>query len=184
MPNRWTARYHRYKSAPRTWDPGAGGKKPPICWEDHLTWTLGEDPDGLRFVEISDRMLTGHYYPRDVIESFGLWTDEGREIRAGDRILQCARLLPFSAWPALWAMTEVFVAARTTESCYLGYVTTQRHFGRGIWRANLIRARDGLTLEVISTSGPQSWLFWIGLPIARFLQKRAWRRAAQEFNKI
>jgi uncharacterized protein (UPF0548 family) len=129
-------------------------------------------------------MMSGHYYPPDVIECFGPWMDEGRDIRAGDRMLQRARLLPFSRWPGLWSMTEIYVAERTATTSTLGYVTTRRHFGRGIWKAELKREGGELTITVEGFSGPASWQFWLGLPVARYLQRRAWRRAIQEFSTL
>jgi|SRR5579862_7034966 len=177
-------RYERYRSADLTWDPVKGGRRPLICWVDSSFSFLGEDLDGSGFVEVSGRMLGGRYYPPDAIDFFGPWEDEGRELKVGDRILQRARLFPFSNWPVLWAMTEVFVAERTSTTCHIGYVTTRRHFGRGLWQARLSRTEEGLELEVESISGPQSWLFWVGLPLGRYLQQRAWRRAILEFARI
>jgi hypothetical protein len=99
-------------------------------------------------------------------------------------MLQRARLLPFSPRPGLWSMTEVFLAKRTPTTCSLGYVTTRKHFGRGIWQATLSVVEDDLELKVTGFSGPASWQFWLGLPVARYLQMRAWRRAIQEFTKL
>lgn len=184
MPPAIRERFEAYKDAPLTWHPTTGGRRPLITWNDSMAKKLGPDPDGHRFAAISARMLGGHYYPPDSIEFFGPWMELGRDIRVGDRILQGARLLPFSRWPVLWAMTEVFAAEKTDEVCTLGYVTTQRHFGRGTWQATLERKDGALELTVRSLSGPQSWLFWVGLPVARYLQLRAWRRAFEEFAKI
>lgn len=177
-------RYESYRHSPLSWDPLKGGKRPLVAWNDDHTYDLGRDPGGQRFQTVSKRMLSGDYYPPDAISSFGPWIDEDREIRVGDRNLQRARVLPFSAWPVLWSMTEIFVAERTETTCILGYVTTKKHFGRGIWHAELSRRGDALEMHVTGFSGPASWQFWLGLPVARWLQKRAWRRAIEEFRVL
>lgn len=65
----------------------------------------------------------------------------------------------------------------------IGYVTTTRHHARGAWSAEL-RLREGaLSIQVQSTASPRSALFWLGLPLARWLQLRARRRALEEFAK-
>jgi hypothetical protein len=177
-------RYEKYRLSELSWRLVEGGKLPLVAWKDHLSEDLGEDPDGNRFAEISKRMLDGRYYPPDTLEFFGPWMDEGREIRVGDRILQRARLLPFSSWPVLWAMTEVFTAERTATMTTLGYLTTKNHFGKGRWQATLERDGTRLRLTVDAISGPGSLLFWVGLPVARWLQMRAWRRAFETFRTV
>ena len=93
-------------------------------------------------------------------------------------------IVPFLCLLSAWAMTEVFVAERSDSACTLGYVTTEKHFGVGKWQSTVVRERDELKITVKSISAPRSWLFWVGLPIARYLQKRAWRRAIEEFRAI
>lgn len=177
-------RFEPYAHSPLSWHVGQTGKPALISWHDHLEEDLGPDPYGSRFTEISQRMLSGRYYPPDAIEFFGLWQVERRDLRAGDRILQRARLLPFLPSIGLWAMTEAYVAESGDDTASFGYLTTRKHFGRGIWTATLRRTDGQLVLTVDGLSGPQSWLFWLGLPIARALQKRAWRRAVEEFRKV
>lgn len=65
----------------------------------------------------------------------------------------------------------------------MGYVTTAHHHGRGIWQACLERKGGVLTIRVRGIACPQSLLFWLGLPVSRYLQKRAWRRAIETFCK-
>jgi hypothetical protein len=184
MPPEARRRFDAFASAELTWHPVRGGDVPLVVWRDRLEKDLGPDAGGERFEAIAQRMLGGRYYPPDVLEFFGLWLEEEREIRAGDRMLQRARLVPWLRRPVVWAMTEAFVAERGPDACTIGYVTTRRHFGRGIWQATLTRREGRLTLLVESTAGPGSWLFWLGLPYARFLQLRARRRAVEEFRKL
>jgi hypothetical protein len=178
-------RYEAYHVAPVTWAAGRADSPGKVIWNDHRSEDLGEDLDGGRFTLIAQQMMNGRYYPPDAIEFFGPWIDEKRELRVGDRILQRARLLPFAPYPALWAMTEVYVAEWTPLSCTLGYVTTARHFGRGIWTAKLAHSpRSHLILTIEAQTAPQSWLFWVGMPVARWLQKRAWGRAVEVFRDL
>ncbi len=167
-----------------TWDPVTGGKAPAICWCDSVSAYLGKDPTGKAFQTISRRMLSGRYYPTSVIEFFGMWIQEGRNMRPGDRILQRIRMFPILPWPILYAMTELFCAEYTDTTCSIGYTTTENHYGRGMWQATLTKDGDELELVVRSTAGPGSWQFWVGLPYARWLMVRARNKAIQDFTSL
>ncbi len=174
------ARFEDGVTAPLTWSPIDGGSPAFVCFRDSLTEDLGPDPAGERFRTISDKMLNGDYYPPDAVEFFGLHQDENRQIIPGDRIQQIAPLGPLR----FWSMVEIYVTERREDMCKIGYVTTERHHGKGIWTATLTRANDELTITVESTASPHSFLFWAGLPFARLLQLRARRRAIEEFRKL
>ena len=170
-----------WRSVPLTWNPATGGKRPLVCWEDDFTYDLGQDPDGTRFEEIAGRMTSGNFYPKDVIEFYGDWILEERDMRQGDRVLQKA-VLP---GVRLWSMAEMFVVQRGPTETSIGYVTTQRHFGRGKWQATMTRSAKGaLILHIRATAGPGSFWFWIGLPVARFLMVRARLSAVKEFRNL
>jgi hypothetical protein len=167
-------------SAPVSWSPPDGGKEAMVCFKDSLTENLGDDPTGERFTKIADKMMNGDYYPSDAVQFFGLHQDEKRNIKPGDRIQQIAPLGPLK----FWSMIEIFVAERTDDTCKIGYVTTKKHHGRGIWSATLTRKDQKLSILVESIASPHSFLFWIGLPVARALQQRAKWRALEEFKKL
>jgi hypothetical protein len=170
-------RFDRYATSPTTWDPVTGGRRPAVAWDDDLTVDLGPDMDGHRFKDIADLMVTGRYYPPDII-LFHRPTDA--PLRVGERVLQQA----FCRGLSLWSMVEIFLAERTEDACRIGYVTTAKHHGRGIWQAHLSRGNGRLSLRVFSTAGPQSFWFWIGLPVARYLQLRARRKALERFRSL
>ncbi len=171
------------EECPLTWHPTEGGKRPWIAWDDDKHFDLGDDPTGERFVRLKERMLSGNYYPPNIIRFYGRFRNEGRHLRPGDRIIQKAFLLSSTQLFYLWSAAEIFVAQASDSECTIGYVTTSRHFGRGIWQAHL-QAIDGqLKLHVSSIAGPQHWLFWTFLPIARLIQKRAWRAAVEDLKK-
>jgi hypothetical protein len=175
------------ESAELTWDPITGGRRAWICFEDDETYTLGSDPGGKRFEQIVQRTLEGHYYPADAVVVHGRFQQEGRQIRAGDRLVQSAPLLLGLGGPRLWSSVEVVLAATehmpAGHRFRFGYVTTELHHGCGIWQAELTLIRDELSIRVRGTASPHSWLFWLGLPVARYFQRRAWRRAIEEFRK-
>ena len=175
------ARFEDGIQAPLSWSPTTGGKRAFICFTDHLIADLGPDPDGTRFVVISQRMMNGDYYPPDAVQFYGLFRDERRTIEAGERIQQRA---PMFAGLFAWSMVEIYIADLREDFCQIGYVTTEKHHGRGIWTATLTRTDGKLSLTVESIASPHSFLFWVGLPIARFLQLRARRRAIEEFRKL
>lgn len=170
--------------APLSWHRTEGGKRSFVCFEDELVEDLGPDADGSRFNMIAERMLSGRYYPGDAVQFYGLFQDENRHLRPGDRIQQRAPILPFWDGLVAWSMAELFVAEKTGSKCSIGYVTTQKHHARGIWRADLVLADGQLTLTVKSTAFPNSFLYWLGIPVARYLQLRARRRAIEEFRRV
>ncbi len=175
------ARFEDGLNAPLSWSPTEGGWRAFVCFEDHLVEEIGPDPDGTRFVAISNKMMNGDYYPPDAVQFYGLFRDEQRTIVAGERIQQRA---PIMAGLFAWSMVEIYVAELHSEQCKIGYVTTEKHHGRGIWTATLTRSAGKLSLTVESIASPHSFLFWVGLPIARYLQLRARRRAIEEFRKL
>ena len=136
--------------APLSWHPTEGGKRSFVCFEDELVEDLGPDADGTRFNMIAERMLSGRYYPRDAVQFYGRFQDENRPLRPGDRVQQRAPILPFWDGLVAWSMAEIFVAEKSDSTCSIGYVTTRKHHGRGIWRADLVLANGHLTLTVKS----------------------------------
>lgn len=174
----------RAQTSPLTWHPVEGGQRAWICFDDDKTYDLGPDPDAARFNRIADRMMSGRYYPPDAVQ-FVRSPDVGdAALQSGERILQRAPLFCRLGGPLLNSAVEIYVAMRTSELCRIGYVTTDFHYGRGIWTAELIRSGDHLRIRVWSTASPHSILFWLGLPIARAIQLRARRRAIEEFRKL
>ena len=172
----------RVQGSPLSWDPAKVGKRGRVVFEDDKIYDLG--PDGAGFDEVAARMLGGCYYPTDAIRVYGYFQAQGRPIQIGDRLLQQAPLLLGCGGPVLNAGVEVIEASMTKDECQLGYVTTEFHFGKGVWNARLYREKGRLLLRVWSTTLPGSWLFWVALPIARWYQLRARRRAVQEFRKV
>ena len=170
------------EQAPLTWDPVKRGKGAWVCFDDTKTYDLGPDPTGTRFQEISDKMLGGRYYPPDAIRAYGKFIGEHRPLRVGDRVLQQAPLFCKGGGPLLNSAVEIYLADLTDDRCRLGYVTTAFHYGRGIWNAELVKREGHLWLTVQGTASPNSWMFWLGLPVARWMQLRARRRAVEEFR--
>ncbi|MEQ1822002.1 MAG: DUF1990 family protein [Fimbriimonadaceae bacterium] len=174
------SKWSKVVAAKRTWDPVAGGRRSLVWWIDDLAVELGHDPDGSVLSAITELALTGNYYPMHVIHFDGLFRAEARHLVPGDRILQTLKIGPLS----LWSGAEIFLAECSESDCNIGYVTTSVHHGRGVWQARIFREGTMLMLRVRSQSGPQSWAFWAGLPLARYLQKRARRKAIERFQKM
>jgi hypothetical protein len=165
---------------PLSWHPKTGGKLAPIVFRDDVTKSLGPDPTGTRLQKIAELILSGNYYPRHVIK----FTPTEAPIKIGTRIRQSAPIIPGLPWPVATGITEIFVAEETENSLHVGYVTTTRHHARGIWQAKINRdpTTTELTIHVWDTVNPQSFLFWVGLPYARFLQQRALYSAIKRFQ--
>lgn len=172
------------ESAALSWDPVTGGRRTWLVFDDEETFDLGPDPTGSRLEAISERILTGHYYPPDAVRVFGRFALQHRPIQVGDRLVQQAPL--FGKWcgPLMASSVEIIEANATENECHFGYVTTEFHLGRGIWQAALSRQNGRLSLLVKSTAMPGSFLFWLGLPVARYLQLRARRRAVEVFRRV
>lgn len=173
-------RFEKYQSAPLAWNPDKGGKEAFICFKDSLTTGIGPDENG-RFERIAEEMLSGCYYPADAVTFYGRFRDDHRHMKAGDRVLQRA---PIFFGHNVWSMVEIYVAEKTDQYCRIGYVTTTKHHGRGIWTATLTREGGELKLLVESVASPNSFLFWIGLPYARFTQLRARRRGIENLASL
>jgi len=166
---------------PLAWNPVTGGKRAFIWFDDETDESLGADPTGERFQKIGDLIFAGKYYPADTVEFFPTEVP----LKPGVRIVQRARFFPTLKWPVAYSIVEIYLATRNETTIEIGYVTTKRHHGRGIWTATITRHPDNeLTIRVVSIALPNSFLFWIGLPWARHLQVRAKWRAIQEFRKI
>lgn len=173
-------RWQRVLDAAVTWHPTDGGAPAFVWWKDDVTVELGEDPSGEKFEQIAELAISGNYYPPEVIVFDGQFRVEGRPLLVGDRILQSLQVGPIG----LWSGAEIFLARKTDSECEIGYVTTTVHHGRGIWQARIYREGTKLKLQVRSQAGPQSWAFWIGLPVARYLQKRARTLAIRRFQEL
>ena len=169
---------------PLSWNPETGGKNCWITFHDHKIYDLGPDPDGDRFKEISSRMRNGQYYPKDAVRFSGKFMEENRMLQPGDRIIQMAPIFGKLGGPIMIAVVEIYVSELEANCCKVGYVTTARHFARGMWSAELTRKDSELSIEVKATVIPNSFLYWFGLPYARFLQLRAWRRAIEVFRTV
>jgi len=167
----------------RTWDPIASVKCGRIFFKDEKTYALGTDPSGLRFKEISRRMFSGHYYPPDAVRFDGKFMQEHRDLIVGDRVIQTAPLLGKLPGPSLTSVVEIYICEQSDDKSTIGYVTTSKHFASGMWTAELTKTNGMLMLKVSGRVCPGP-LFLIGLPYARFLQLRAWRRAVEVFQKL
>lgn len=176
--------FERARTSPVTWDPVRGGERAWICFDDDKSYDLGPDEDKSRFAKIAERMMTGRYYPPDAVQFFQQPSKADSVLKPGDRVLQRAPFFCRLGGPLLNSAVEIYVAERGESVCRIGYVTTDFHYGRGIWTAELTCVDARLSLRVWSTANPHSILFWLGLPVARFIQLRARRRAVEEFRKV
>ncbi len=174
------ARFERWKNSPLSWN----SKKPTTCWvrfSDSHEVSLGGDSDGTRFQKIADLMLGGLYYPPEVIRFYSPGLSANNPLHKGTRVLQQASL---GLGVTVCSMVEIFLSERSENLCAVGYYTTKHHFACGWWKAKL-RLIDGeLKLQVESLAMPGSLLYWLGLPIARYLQIKARTEAIERFRGI
>lgn len=149
-----------------------------VQFNDSILMGLGNIDE--TFEKIADHMMSGDYYPPEIVFFEGEFRRAGRTIRKGDRILQLARL-PFLFGYRTQTVTEISVAEKTERYCTIGYYTTSRHFAKGWWQATVQWEEDEYTLRVESQARPQSLVYWLAIPVARYMQQRARKAAMLRF---
>jgi uncharacterized protein (UPF0548 family) len=92
--------------------------------------------------------------------------------------------LPGLAPLMLPAIVEVDVAEAGDERVALGYATTRRHYGRGVWRAEVKRDGEEMVLTVSYHVRPSRWFVWCGLPVYRRFQLAAFRAGADNLRRL
>jgi uncharacterized protein (UPF0548 family) len=138
------------------------------------------------FARVSDALLGYRFYPSSVMMRRTQFEDEHRPPRVGDR-LGLGLLMPnLKGLPRIQlpAIVEVVAAERKPESARFGYRTTNRHYGRGLWVAEVRREDDRLVLEVSSHVRPCRWFVWLGLPVYRWFQVRAFLAGAENLRRV
>lgn len=151
-----------------------------VQFTDGVTLGLGSDVKGDSFAVIADCMMSGHYYPDEIIRFEGQFRRDRRDLRVGDRVLQLARL-PFLPGYRTRTVVEISFAERSESRCKIGYYTTSRHFAKGWWQATLSLESGELTLLVECQAQPQSLVYWFAIPVARRMQLRAMNAAMLRF---
>jgi hypothetical protein len=131
-------------------------------------------------------LLGYRFYPEHVMVRRTQFEDEGRPVRVGDRLGLGLSVpnLPGLAPLMLPAVVEVDVVEAAAESVTLGYVTTRRHYGRGVWRAEVKREGESLVLTVSYHVRPSRWFVWCGLPVYRRFQLAAFRAGADNLRRL
>lgn len=136
--------------------------------------------DPAAFAARRDLLLGYRFYPETVMRRRTQFEEEGRPMRAGDR-LGLGLLMPnLPGLPSLLlpAVVEVSEVVCLPETAAIAYRTTLRHYGRGEWRAELAREGDRLALRVDCHVRPSRWFIWLGLPLYRRFQLGAFRAGA------
>lgn len=138
------------------------------------------------FARVKQALLGYRFYPEQVMSRRTQFEDEGRPVRVGDR-LGLGLLLPNlpGLRPFLLpAIVQVDVVEDGPERAALGYATTQRHYGRGVWRAVVAREGDEMILVVSYHVRPSRWFVWCGLPVYRRFQLAAFRAGAERLRGL
>jgi hypothetical protein len=170
--------------APDLRTPVDGGDRATAVFADTHRVALGPwSPEA--FARIREALLGYRFYPAHVMVRRTQFEDEGRAVQVGDR-LGLGLLVPGLPGLAPWmlpAVVEVDHVEAGSERCGLGYVTTRRHYGRGVWRAEVAREGDQLLLTVSYHVRPSRWFVWCGLPVYRRFQLAAFRAGADQLRR-
>jgi len=171
--------------APDLLTPVEGGDRATAVFADTHRVVVGPwSPEA--FVRVKAALLGYRFYPERVMVRRTQFEDEGRAVRVGDRLGLGLFVpnLPGLAPLMLPAIVEVDVVEAGAESVTLGYVTTRRHYGRGIWRAEVKREGEELVLTVSYHVRPSRWFVWCGLPVYRRFQLAAFRAGADNLRRL
>jgi len=171
--------------APDLLTPVEGGDRATAVFADTHRVVVGVwSPEA--FARVKEALLGYRFYPEHVMVRRTQFEDEGRAVRVGDRLGLGLFVpnLPGLAPLMLPAVVEVDVVEAAAESVTLGYVTTRRHYGRGIWRAEVRREGESLVLAVSYHVRPSRWFVWCGLPVYRRFQLAAFRAGADNLRRL
>ncbi len=170
--------------APDLSTPVDGGDRATAVFADTHRVVLGPwSPEA--FARIREALLGYRFYPGHVMVRRTQFEEEGRAVRVGDGLglgLLVPGLPGLEPW-MLPAVVEVDHVEAGDERCGLGYVTTRRHYGRGVWRAEVAREGDQLLLTVSYHVRPSRWFVWCGLPVYRRFQLAAFRAGADQLRR-
>ena len=138
------------------------------------------------FARVKEALLGYRFYPEQVMVRRTQFEDEGRPVRVGDRLGLGLFVPNLPGLPPLMlpAIVEVDVVEAGAEQVALGYATTRRHYGRGIWRAEVKREGEELVLTVSYHVRPSRWFVWCGLPVYRRFQLAAFRAGADNLRRL
>jgi hypothetical protein len=165
--------------------PVEGGDRATAVFADAHRVEVGPwSPEG--FARVKEVLLGYRFYPAHVMVRRTQFEDEGRAVRVGDRLGLGLFVpnLPGLAPLMLPAIVEVDVVESGPEHVALGYVTTRRHYGRGVWRAEVKREGETLVLTVSYHVRPSRWFVWCGLPVYRRFQLAAFRAGSENLRKL
>ena len=171
--------------APDLLTPVEGGDRATAVFADTHRVVVGVwSPEA--FARVKEALLGYRFYPEHVMVRRTQFEDEGRAVRVGDRLGLGLFVpnLPGLAPLMLPAVVEVDVVEAGAERVELGYVTTRRHYGRGIWRAEVKRDGESLVLTVSYHVRPSCWFVWCGLPVYRRFQLAAFRAGADNLRRL
>jgi hypothetical protein len=138
------------------------------------------------FARVKEALLGYRFYPASVMVRRTQFEDEGRPVRVGDRLGLGLFVPNLPGLPPLMlpAIVEVDVVEAGAEQVALGYATTRRHYGRGVWRAEVKREGEELVLTVSYHVRPSRWFVWCGLPVYRRFQLAAFRAGADNLRRL
>lgn len=175
------------------WSPAEPGKSGASDMaEDRYETVLCEAATPELLAAAGAELLRYRFYPPQVACALGQYDLEDRDARDGDRVLQRLRILRAFGLPVLdiLSMVDVRGIEAGPESWTFGYVTTERHPGRGWWRVTLENDADqGLRLTMTASAAPAYGRI-SGLPgiravyrrLMRHYQGRAHRRGIAAFR--
>ena len=170
--------------APDPAPPLSPGDEATALFVDHRRRDLG--PWNPAAFQAARAVLLGYrFYPPDVMRRRTSFEEEGRPARPGDRIGIGLLLPSLPGLPPIQlpAVAEIYVIEDTPERVRFGYATTADHYGMGRWRADVLRVGDRLELQVYSHIRPGRWYVWLGLPVYRYFQSRAFHRGADTLQQ-
>lgn len=170
--------------APDRAPPVDAGDEASALFVDHRERALGPWSPAA-FAAARAVMLGYRFYPCDVMRRRTEFEEAGRPARVGDRIGVGLLLPSLPGLPPfqLPAVSEIDRLVDAPEEVVFAYATTTAHYGRGRWEGRLVRVGEQLVLRVYSHIRPSRWYVWLGLPLYRYFQTRAFHRGADTLRE-
>lgn len=171
----------RWVDAPAWSSEVAGRERPERLVSDRIRVPLAEQADMALLAAAGRELLRYRFYPPAVASALGRFDLEDRLARDGDRVLQRLQILRAFGRPLVEVLSQVELRGLEfgPERWAFGYVTTERHPGRGEWRLRLERDAEARLWLTMTARAEPAWGRISGLPGIRWL----WRRMMRHYQR-
>jgi uncharacterized protein (UPF0548 family) len=172
----------KWRAAPLTYSPEQDLDE--NWYVDRYETILGVDPTGAIFQRAARLALTNQFYPLEVMTAVSDFSQVGRSVQPGDRVVQRIRVLQYRGLPILEVLTMNEITHVIDEPRQAGftYITTSAHSEIGEWSPTVAWRENGevaLIINVVSRARPGASRW--SQRLTRRMQLRAHKLSIQNF---